>query len=75
MTKKELRDLIRDTIKEYKGHHTMKNASPRPFVDDEDEIENYMDKNSGEGGQGHHTTGMEPVQGVGNPNRSRFTRM
>ena len=41
MTKKELLELIRDTIKEYKGHHTMKNASPRPFTGDKDELEKW----------------------------------
>ena len=74
MTKKELLELIRDTIKEYKGHHTMKNASPRPFTGDKDELENYNDKNAGEGGQGMQTRGMEKTQSVGNPNRTRFTR-
>jgi len=76
MTKRELRELIKNTIKEYKGHHTMKNASPRPFIDDNDEIENYTDKGAPFGGaEGQHTRGMEKTQAVGNPNRTRFTRM
>ena len=75
MTKKELLELIRDTIKEYKGHHTMKNASPRPFIDDNHEIEDYTDKGAPYGGaEGQHTRGMEKSN-MGNPNRTRFTRM
>ena len=79
MTRGELLELIRDTIKEYKGHHTMKNASPRPFNNADDEVQDYMDKNAGEGGKGLGTRGMEKVQGgsstkLGNPNRSRIFR-
>ena len=31
--------------------------------------------NAGDGGQGMQTRGMEKTQAVGNPNRTRFTRM
>ncbi len=83
MTKKELRELIKSVIKEYTGtgssggNSTDGNdiTSPRPFHNDEDEILNYSNKNAGEGGQGHQTKGMEKTQSVGNPNRTRFTRM
>ena len=61
MTKKELLELIRATIKEYTGtgssggNSTDGNdiTSPRPFADDEDEIENYTDKNV-YGSEGNH---------------------
>jgi hypothetical protein len=81
MTKKELRELIRSVIKEYTGtgssggNATDGNdiTSPRPFISDEDELDNYNQKNSGDGGRGMHTRGMEKTA-MGNPNRSRFTR-
>ena len=52
MTKKELRELIRSAIQEYTGTGASGgNAgdgnsipSPRPFADDESEIENYTNK-------------------------------
>jgi hypothetical protein len=84
MTKRELRELIRTVIKEYTGtgaagggHNPTDGnnvTSPRPFVDDEEEITNYNDKNAGEGGQGMQTRGMEPVRGAGNMNRTKMTR-
>jgi hypothetical protein len=82
MTRKELRELIKSAIQEYMGtgssggNATDGNdiTSPRPFIDDEDEIRNYTSKNAGEGGTGNQTRGAEPIQMVGNPNRSRFTR-
>ena len=53
MTKKDLREFIRNTIQEYMGtgasggNSTDGNdiTSPRPFADDKDEIENYTNKN------------------------------
>tara|TARA_R110002073_G_scaffold148478_1_gene301655 strand:+ start:845 stop:1099 length:255 start_codon:yes stop_codon:yes gene_type:complete len=84
MTKRELRELIKSTIKEYTGtgsgggNATDGNniTSPRPFANDGAEIENYTDKGAPFGGaEGQHTRGMEKTQAVGNPNRSRFTRM
>ena len=84
MTKRELKELIKSTIKEYTGtgssggNATDGNdiTSPRPFADDGSEIENYNDKGAPFGGaEGQHTRGMEKTQSVGNPNRSRFTRM
>ena len=57
-------------IKEYKGHHTMKSAVPRPFVDDEAELDNYLEKNR-YGGEGNHYR-KEPA--LPNPNRTRFTK-
>jgi len=82
MTKKELRELIRSVIKEYTGtgssggNSTDGNniTSPRPFADDQDEIENYANKNVGYGVMGNHTSGMEKTQSIGNPNRTRFTK-
>jgi len=82
MTKKELRELIRSVIKEYTGtgssggNSTDGNniTSPRPFADDQDEIENYANKNIGYGAMGNHTSGMEKTQSIGNPNRTRFTK-
>jgi hypothetical protein len=83
MTKRELRELIRSVIQEYTGtgssggNATDGNniTSPRPFVDDNAEIENYTDKGAPFGGaEGQHTRGMEKTQAIGNPNRTRFTR-
>ena len=60
MTKKDLRELIKNTIQEYMGtgasggNSTDGNdiTSPRPFADDEEELEDYLFKNvyGGEGG-------------------------
>ena len=83
MTKKELRELIKSSIQEYMGTGSSGGnagdgnsiTSPRPFIDDNDEIENYTDKGAPFGGaEGQHTRGMEKTN-MGNPNRTRFTRM
>ena len=82
MTKTELRELIKSAIQEYMGtgssggNSTDGNdiPSPRPFVDDEDEIENYTEKGAPYGGvDGQHTRGIEK-RGTVNPNRTRFTK-
>ena len=82
MTKKELKELIKSTIQEYMGTGSSGGnagdgnniTSPRPFVDDESEIENYTDKGAPFGGaEGQHTRGME--KNKGSFNRTRFTRM
>ena len=78
MTKKDLRELIRNTIQEYMGtgasggNSTDGNdiTSPRPFADDEEEIENYTNKNV-YGGSGKHYRN-EPV--LPNPNRTKMTK-
>ena len=57
-------------IKEYRGHHTMKSATPRPFVDDEAELNNYLEKNR-YGGEGNH---YSKDSAMPNPNRTRFTK-
>jgi hypothetical protein len=57
-------------LKEYRGHHTMKSASPRPFVDDEAELNNYLEKNR-YGGEGNH---YSKDSAMPNPNRTRFTK-
>ena len=57
-------------IKEYRGHHTMKSATPRPFVDDEAELNNYLEKNR-YGGEGNHYSKDSTMP---NPNRTRFTK-
>ena len=81
MTKRELRELIKSAIQEYMGtgssggNATDGNdiTSPRPFVDDESEIENYTDKGAPFGGaEGQHTRGME--KNKGSFNRTRFTK-
>ena len=54
MTKRELRELVKSVIKEFTGtgssggNATDGNdiTSPRPFHNDEDEIDNYTNKNS-----------------------------
>ena len=78
MTKKKLRELIRSIIREYMGtgssggNATDGNdiTSPRPFADDEDEIENYTNKNV-YGGDGKHYK-FEPA--FKNPNRTKMTK-
>ena len=81
MTKKELRELIRTVIKEYTGTGAMASSgltsddgnnvtSPRPFHNDEDEIENYTNKNA-YGGDGKHYK-HEPV--TPSYNRTKMTR-
>ena len=86
MTKRELKELIRSTIKEYNGtgafmsparHGQNTRRSLRSgggsFTNDEDEMEFYSNQNAGEGGQGHQRKGAEKSR-MGNPNRTRFTR-
>ena len=79
MTKRELRELIKSTIKEYTGTGSGSgtkniNGSPRPFADDESEIENYTDKGAPFGGaEGQHTRGMEK-RGTINPNIQKHVR-
>ena len=82
MTKGELLELIRSTIQEYTGTGASGGnagdgnsiTSPRPFVDEEDELENYTDKGAPFGGaEGQHTRGMEKRTTI-NPNRTRFTK-
>tara|TARA_R110001583_G_scaffold97781_2_gene242621 strand:+ start:124 stop:390 length:267 start_codon:yes stop_codon:yes gene_type:complete len=88
MTKKELRELVKSVIKEYMGtgssggNSTDGNSikSQRvgggSFKSDKDELRFYTDKGAPFGGaEGQHTRGMEKTQSVGNPNRTRFTRM
>ena len=83
MTRKELRELIRSTIKEYTGtgssggNATDGNnvTSPRiggSFKTVEDEMEDYSSKNAGEGGKGYQSRGMEKRQPIGNPNRTKM---
>ena len=44
--------------------------SPRPFVDDEAELNNYLEKNR-YGGEGNH---YNKDRAMPNPNRTRFTK-
>ena len=80
MTKKELKELIRSVIKEYTGTGSSGGnagdgnsiTSPRPFVDEEDELKNYTKKGAPYGGaEGSHYK-KEPA--FHNPNRTRFTK-
>ena len=78
MTKEKLREIIKNIIKEYMGtgssggNATDGNdiTSPRPFADDEDEVENYTNKNV-YGGSGKHYKN-EPA--FKNPNRTKMTK-
>ena len=78
MTRKELRKLIQDMIREYTGTGASGgNAgdgnnipSPRPFADDENEIEDYIHKNVYGAEGGHYK--KEPA--FYNPNRIKFTK-
>jgi len=80
MTKRELKELIKSTIKEYTGTGASGGnagdgnniTSPRPFANDADEIINYMNKNAGEGGQGKQYK-LEPT--TPSYNRTKMTRM
>ena len=81
MTKRELRELIKSAIQEYTGTGASGGnagdgniiTSPRPFVDEEDELKNYTDKGAPFGGaEGQHTRGME--KNKGSFNRTRFTK-
>ena len=82
MTKQKLRELIQSVIQEYMGTGSSGGnagdgnniTSPRPFVDDNDEIENYTNKGAPFGGaEGQHTRGMEK-RGVANPNIQKQVR-
>ena len=72
MTKRELLELIRATIKEYTGTGDMASTgrtsddgnnatSPRPFADDEDEMENYTSKNVYGSEGNHYRKEAEPI--------------
>jgi len=86
MTKRELRELIRGTIKEFTGtgaggggHMSMKNnpsqrAGGGSFNSEKDELDFYNNQNSGDGGQGMQTRGMEKAQAVGNYNSQKQVR-
>ena len=78
MTKKDLRELIRNTISEYMGTGASGGnasdgndiTSPRPFADDEEEIENYINKKV-YGGSGKHYRNEPDLP---NPNRTKMTK-
>jgi len=53
MKTQKLRQFIRETINEYAGHFTSKNAIPRP-ENDKAEMKQYTDKNNYPGGLGSH---------------------
>ena len=69
MTKRELRELIRSVIREYTGtgasggNATDGNdiPSPRPFPDDKEEMEDYLDKNMYGGEGNHYRKEAEPI--------------
>ena len=75
---KKLRELIKKFLQEYMGtgssggNATDGNdiTSPRPFADDEDELENYTNKNIYGAEGGHYK--KEPA--FHNPNRTNFTK-
>ena len=80
MTKNELRELIKSVIKEYTGtgaggrNHIKGGGniqvSPRPFHNDNEEVDNYTKKNV-YGGDGRHYK-HEPA--TPNFNRTKMTR-
>ena len=81
MTREELLELIRSVIREYTGTGNMSSTgltsddgnnvtSPRPFANDEDEIENYINKNVYGAEGGHYK--KEPA--FHTPNRTKFTK-
>ena len=77
----KLHDIIQKIVREYTGTGASGGnagdgnsiTSPRPFVDEEDELETYTDKGAPFGGaEGQHTRGME--KNKGSFNRTRFTK-
>ena len=81
MTKKELRELIGSVIREYTGTGSMTSTcltsysgnnvtSPRPFHNDDEEVDNYTKKNV-YGGDGKHYKN-EPA--TPNFNRTKMTK-
>ena len=78
MTKKELKELIRSVIKEYTGTGASGGnagdgnnvTSPRPFHNDDEEVDNYTKKNV-YGGDGRHYK-HEPA--TPNFNRTKMTK-
>ena len=80
MTKRELRELIKSTIKEYSGGNSTDGNSRTSqrdpggsFKTEKGELDFYNDQNAGEGGQGLHTRGMEK-RAMGNPNSQKQVR-
>ena len=77
MTTKELKELIKKLVQEYTGtgasggNATDGNdiPSPRPFADDEEELENYLFKNIYGGEGGHYRKDSDPF----NYNRTKMT--
>ena len=83
MTRKELRELIRRTIKEFTGtgssggnatdgNNVTSQRIGGSFKTEKDELEFYNKQNAGEGGKGYQTRGAEKIQPVGNPNRTKM---
>ena len=78
MTTKELKELIKKLVQEYTGtgasggNATDGNdiPSPRPFADDEEELEDYLFKNI-YGGEGGHYRREPAFHGRGNVNYNR----
>jgi len=85
MTRRELKELIRSTIKEYTGigssggnatdgnNITSQRMGGGSFRTDKDELEFYNSQNAGEGGRGMQTRGMEK-RGMINPNSQKQVR-
>jgi len=84
MTKKELREFIRSIVHEQLGDMASTGltsndgnnvTSQRPFVGDADEMSFYTNTGAPYGGaEGQHTRGMEPAQGIGNPNSQKHVK-
>ena len=76
MSKEELKELIKQLVQEYTGtgasggNATDGNdiPSPRPFADDEEELENYLFKNIYGGEGGHYRKDSDPF----NYNRTKM---
>jgi hypothetical protein len=88
MAEKDIRELIQDLIHEYMstlsergnatdGNNMVSQRDPGgSFTTDAEEIAFYNDTGAPYGGaEGQQTRGMEKTQSIGNPNRTRFTRM
>ena len=78
MAEKDIRELIQDLIHEYmstlseRGNATDGNNR----VSQRDPDGSFNDTGAPYGGaEGQQTRGMEKTQSIGNPNRTRFTRM
>ena len=54
MKNNKLYNIIKKLVQEYKGHHTMKSGSPRPYKNDEEEVKKAYTNKNVYGAEGNH---------------------